>query len=194
MDKCLIFCCYLLVLSACSVTEGLQAARQVMPIERVEFVESGEGLIEFATNSSADVGYSFYYDSGFSELPLTSLSIEVRRESGLSTCGLLFAYRDIENFYMLELSADKSYRLWKMASGSYTPLTDWVSTSYLTSKQDLIKISFDGTKIYSIYFNSSPAITFEDGSFNGGGLHYFVDVSEKESFPGRPLRVLFKKR
>lgn len=194
MDRCLFFFITFFLLSACSVIGDVQTARQGVPIRRVEFVENGEGAVEFATNSTADMGYSFYYDSGFSEQPLTSLAVEVRRESGLSSCGLLFAYRDIENFYMLELSAERRYRIWKMAAGSYTPLTEWVGSPYLTSQKDLVKISYDGTKVYSIYLNDSPAITFEEGSFNGGALHYFVDVGKGESFPGSPLRVLFKRR
>lgn len=194
MQRCLFFCFSFLVLAACAVTGDVETLRSTQPIQRVEFVENSEGYLEFATNSVTDQGYSFYYDSGFSEQPLTSFTVEVRRQSGVSNCGLLFAYRDIENFYMLELAADRRYRIWKMASGSYTPLTGWVSTPHLTSKIDLVKISFDGIKLYSIYLNSSPVITFEDGRFDGGALHYFVDVGENESFPAQPLQVLFKKR
>lgn len=193
MQRSLFLCLIIGVLTACAITGDVEKTLSTISIKRVEFLENSEGYIEFATNSATDPGYSFYYDSGFSEEPLTSVTVELQRMGGLSTCGLLFAYRDLENFYLLEFGADRRYRIWKMATGSYIPLSDWVSTTYLTSKIDQVTISFDGTDLYSIYFNSSPAITFRDNTSSGGGLYYFVDVSQEESFPAKPLRLLFKK-
>jgi hypothetical protein len=119
--------------------------------------------------------------------------------------GILFCADDSDktniSYYRLFITAEGRFTVQKRLGGEWTePLVRWTASSFLKKGYDeynyvkVVKADTDDSATFTIYFNDSLAVTFEDSTpLNGirAGLVVSVNTSEKELFPNIPVDVRF---
>ena len=184
----------LIILASCPEQSG------VIDIVTIDWEPDGQGFIQFYTNDEQDYGYYFIHiPSGASEATMTTAEVEVKKISGASSAGfgIIFCGTNIDNFYKLLISLNGNYRMSKKVSGLYTDLIPWSSSGGSLNASygvvNKIKVQFDGTDTFSIFFNDVFVDSVVDTSFSGGDSGYYAYVSDdNESFPDTPVDVRFR--
>jgi hypothetical protein len=169
-------------------------------IMTIKWQPDGQGYIQFYTNDEQYYGYFFIHvPSGAYESTMSAVEVDAKKISGSSEAGfgVIFCGTDIDNFYKLLISLYGNYRVTKIVSGTQTEIIPWSSSGGTLNANhgviNKIRVQFDGTDTFSIYFNGAFVNSFVDTSFSGGDAGYYVYVSSTyESFPDTPTDIRFK--
>ncbi|MCW5875278.1 MAG: trypsin-like peptidase domain-containing protein [Anaerolineales bacterium] len=145
-------------------------------------------------NESTDSDFPRYYSSGryYMEVnPVQSYSLSAQTESfgdvvinvdvnieqasHIGDIGLICRYIDADNYYVLEVSEDGYYSIWKMINGSYTSLVDWASSNLIPvdSEPFVLNASCTGAQL-SLGINGNLLASTTDGDLTSGGVGLFV--------------------
>ena len=109
------------------------------------------------------------------------LSLEIEKSKNKQASGglILHAQSETDGGIFIELKAKKMFRAYKLSGNqmrllSGSPANDgWISSSYLTNKQNTIKVRV-AKNYFDIYFNNSYTYTIYDTQFNNGNIGIFA--------------------
>jgi hypothetical protein len=176
-------------------------------IDTVNFVDDGNGYVQFSTNDSAMLDTAFlhipvdgansFVDSADWALSMDTIKLE---GSSLSGFGIVFAYEDTDNYLALLIDMAKRYTVIQRSSGISTTRKAWTScpdiagwelpntieveythTDVDTGPYFTLKINgttlTPGTGLYTNRLVKTPAASTKAGFFAG------VSSSTNEKFP-----------
>jgi hypothetical protein len=193
MKKYLLLCVPLLIL--------FFSCKQV-PIETIEWVNDGQGYLQYSTNDEAKCNYSMLHNcSGSYEMPMATLEVRVKKVSGAiaGPFGCIFCREDWDNFYRVLISVEGWYKISKKVDGTYSTIIDWTATGNILQglgQVNVIRITQSGSS-YSVYINDlvTAVTVFGDTDLDNGGESGFCAVvlaEDDEDFPDVPVDVRFK--
>jgi hypothetical protein len=162
----------------------------------------GSGFRQFYTDDPQYYSYWFAYSiGGLFEDPMGTVETEVKKVSGYANAayGIIFCRQDWDNYYKLVISTTGGYRFSKLVTGVDIELIPWTASSNLLTGYGVvnkIKVDFNGTDTFTIFFNDTQEATNQDGTitFDDGPSGYYVWVSSEgnENLPDTPVDVRFK--
>jgi hypothetical protein len=139
---------------------------------------------------------------------MDTVEAQVKRISGNSTTGygICFCYQDSGDSYRVLVTTTGAYIILKRVSGityyyvsgSWTTTNpSWPSSSNLITGFGVtndIKVVYDGSGNFDLYFNGVHEISFADSTFTGGDSGYYASISDssRENFPTTPADLRFK--
>ncbi len=165
--------------------------------------EADGGAYVFQTNDVNNRGQTFLFSSNAVSTSEYPLEVTVSKLSGGAAggYGVIFARQDANDFWFADIDVASNYAVGKVASGVITYLTSsgsstWVSSAALSpgyGVPNTIKVGFDGSKQYTLYFNDTQAFQFSDTAAvpSTCGFGFNVGVLSTENFPDKPVSVSF---
>lgn len=206
------------ILVSCELTPFEEGSNPVKPEKTI--VEEDSTLFEadeqhkiftFETNDTKYLtsnGYTLWTvpnintGEGFS-----SLSVKVTKESGRAEAGfgLVFCEQSIDDkSFMLTvlINTNGMYAIGKVCDGVFSHINNgWLKSDYIYSGLGVsndISISFnDNNKNFILKINSYEIATFaidEKIIFKNSKSGFAVVIANNESFPSKPVRVLFENK
>jgi pSer/pThr/pTyr-binding forkhead associated (FHA) protein len=105
------------------------------------------------------------------------LEVEAKREDGAesNSYGLLFRFKDRENFYRFDIFGDGFYLLSKFLDGQWVTLVDSTYSPLINQETNLLKVSAFGPNI-TIWANGQPLVSVTDDSFTHGNFGFFAST------------------
>jgi hypothetical protein len=165
------------------------------------FLSDGHGFRRFYADDPGYFNYSFWLIvNGSRRAPMDTVETQVNKVSGASQVaeGVLFCYRDSDNYYLLTVYTDGGYAVYKRVKDAYTTIIRKTITDKLAPGYDVVndvRLIYDkDERRFSIFFNDSLTSSFVDSTYSGGSSGYFATIGSEsqEDFPAHPVDVRFK--
>ena len=192
----------ILVLLGCEVPAADDDDNDDLPVKTIRWQKDGNGYVQFYTNDKAYMKRSYYlWDDAVTENPMNYFEAEVIRNSGVSNYGygILFCLQDHRNTYLLLITNNGSYKVYKRVDGTsshvYPSGDSWAKTSRLRQGYGVVnklRVNYNGNNSFSIIINDSQVGSFTDTSYTRGMYGFMAPVTDRESFPNRPVDVRVK--
>jgi hypothetical protein len=164
-------------------------------IKTIFWEQGTDGFYQFYTNDSQ------YFEYGFPCLGNNNsniFEIEIKKISGAQNVayGMIFAAKDSENRYFVNITVDGYYVIGKVVNRSGTIIRDWTKSYGLRTGYNVlntIRVTKSGST-FQVSFNGSNEASFTDSSITGIGIGAYAVVGsrEDESFPNTPVEVKFR--
>lgn len=135
------------------------------------------------------------------------ISVEVTKESGRSEAGygIVFCEQKIENKpFMLTvlINTNGYYAIGKLSNGIFSHINDgWKSSSYIfrgIGAKNTISVTYDNSsKNFMLKINGYEITSFtvsEQFVFKNSRSGYVVVIANNESFPTKPVRVIYENK
>jgi serine/threonine-protein kinase len=100
------------------------------------------------------------------------LSVDARQVSGptVSDYGLIFRWRDEDNFYYLGVSDEQQYGFFRKAGGEWATLTDWTASDAIRAGQvNRLTVLGEGAR-FRFFINGVQVGEAEDGALRAPGI------------------------
>lgn len=192
-----------LIVASCDVVEpGPVDGGSGVEVRGAAWTEEAGGLA-FTTNADADRGYMFF-NTYAAVGPADSIEGTVQRLGGSSTrgAGIVWGYRDPDNYYCVLVDATGYYHVFKIVAGYYTKISDWAYSAALghgdaVNTVTVVRSYYLGDYRYSVSLNGASVGAFRaDANLEGVGssVGFVVGVGDAsdEDFPAVPVKVRFR--
>lgn len=132
---------------------------------------------------------------------MTTVTATVKKMSGSINYGygIVFCFKDSNNFYRLLINEAGYYSLYALVGGNSSAVIPWSTTpsANLTNGfgvDNVISVTQQSPGNFSLNFNGNQETLFSDSNFIGGtsGFAASIDVQSNENFPNIPVDVRFK--
>jgi hypothetical protein len=170
-----------------------------MPVSTTEWEYDENWFIQYSTNDPQKYDWSYWhFDMNINDQ--NTYEIECKRMNGARNVryGMVFGASDTNKYYLLGITIQGQYNLWKNIDQNWTMIKDWAYSEKLNTGYNIInnlKAVKNGTT-FTVYLNGSRVHQFTDTQINGNGLGYFVNIGSKndEAFPNMPVDVRFRQK
>ncbi len=170
-------------------------------IQTIAWQLDGNGFVQYYTNDAQYLGYGFFHAyAQTDESQMSTVTATVKKQSGSlsSGYGIVFCYKDSNNFYRLLITTTGHYCVHAKTGGTYSTIIPWTATPSLhlnvgTGVENEISVTEQTLNHFTVYFNGMFETTFSDANFSGGSAGFYLGVSPTtENFPYIPEDVRFK--
>ena len=167
-------------------------------VSTIAWMQDGAGFIQYSTNDPENLRSGWWK---FTDNILGNIyQIECKKISGALDhgFGLVFGASNTDNqkFYVLLISADGCYYIFKEDGKKRTIIKDWTISERIKTGYNVtntLKVVKNGTE-FTVFLNGGQVYQFKDSSIKGDRLGYWVTVGDQneESFPNRPVDVRYR--
>ena len=180
-----------------------------LPVKTIGWAYDEDGFRQYYTNDIVKFNRDDQHLSFF-DATMDTLELQVKKNSGYEHqgFGVIFCYRDYNNWYKLLITINGYYRISKKVNGVYSyyyndgegwvassnrnwPYNEFLRTGY--GKTNDIKIKRIAGE-FQFVFNGQEVFSFQDSSFSGGaaGCILAIGNSDQEKFPDSPVDIRYK--
>ena len=169
------------------------------PVSTVNWELGQDNFIKFSTNDSKYYQYSFsasYENRNADDI----YQAELKKMSGSLNYvyGMMFALQDFDNYYRVDITTSKFYRILKRSGGADEVLKDFEITDLLYSglnKINTIK-AITSAAGFTVFFNGHEVFNSDDTSIAGEKIGYYASVGKEsdEGFPNTPVDLRFRQK
>ena len=174
------------------------------------FLKQADGGFLFSTNDQAywgSSGYTLWSLSCPSQTPFTQRDVALTKTSGdgYAGYGIVLCEYDSgdadndETMLVVMINTQQQYSVGEATGSVYTAYTSptWIQSLSLSRGYGMtneVKVTRDGTGLFTLYLNGSQAMTFHDGRTplqSGGGDGYIAVISPQDNFPQTPVTISY---
>lgn len=192
----------LLLVSCGSSSSPPNNSTASFPVQTTRWQLDGNGFAQLATNDTQYCGRVFIIDfTQTSQTSTDTVTAVVKKQSGslYGGYGIVFCYKDSNNFYRLLIDAVGQYSVYSRINGVDTPIIPWKLAASPNLKtglgiENVVSVRQVSQSNFVVYFNGVEEATFIDATFSGGtaGFAVYVETMDLENFPYTAVDVRLK--
>jgi hypothetical protein len=163
--------------------------------ETIEWQPDQQGYVQFMTKSPANLDTTWYIHYPPVLTPMNTATVTAIKNSGNADAGfgMIYCVSDLQNFYRVLITTSGYFNICKKVGGKYFIIRDWTQSGLIggTGAATTISVTSYGAGSFTLFLNGRLMSNFDDSTFTGGTMGFYVYVSDAEEFPGTPVDVRF---